>query len=423
MTRFANSHWIWVVILSLLAPAVWAARASPDPLLVQLENGYAIIAAEVIKAEKLPSNQPYPAAYAVTFAIREVLADAGLKFKPDDSLLIQLAVGYACTVEDWGARGGEGAKQPDGPFTKGAKFYLAVRKNAEGNLEHAPGASAAQCVDKFDPARATLVARLRDLAAVPKERRLDNALKIATSQREPEDIRIAIITGLARQLWHEREIPQARQKILDAAQAIWSNAKAEMSTELLMSVDFLLRCNSQEWEKSATRRSTLLERIFAPFPAEPKTRELEVRARDQVVWFLRDDLLVRPDETSKIIIEKMNDPVWPGQFRWRIAGLLQYAYQTADAEHADWAAALQGYYPKAIEQADPWVLRLLAGSIESGIKPSAKRRFIAGNQTREALAHAGENVKKLSKEKDGDPNANTAIFDVDRALKALDAEK
>lgn len=399
----------------------------PDPVLVQLEQGYGVVAVEVVKAERRGPEDEHPARYAVTFTVEEVLADsaAGLGLKAGVALLVELGVGYAAEVEDYGPPdegAGKGADRAGGPFAGGAKYYVTIRKNETGNFEHATRASAARRVEKFDPDDTRLVARLRELADLPKERRAEAALKVVADPGETEKLRMAAVAALKYWVGPRQAQRVNREAILKRMEAIWNDPKAGMSTDLIMATDHLLR-ESTNWEKSDARRRVLLERVFAPFPQEPEARQSAVRARDQVVWFLGDYFKHRPEEAATVIIPKLTDEKWPAQFRWRLAGISQLAYQGADVERGEWAEALQAYYPKAIEAADPWVLRLLAGSVESGTKAEGKRRFVAGKETRAALARAGERVKRIAREPGGDPNAVSAVHDVDKALKALDGER
>ena len=416
------------MILSACGPAARAARMVPDPILVQLEQGYGVVAAEVVKAERIGQEDRLPTRYAVTFAVTEVLADsqAGLGLKGGDALAVELAVGYAAEVEDWGTPGEGGGKDADragGPFATGAKFYLTIRKNETGRFEHARGASAARNVEQFDPNGTRLVGRLRQLADLPKERRAEAALKVVADPREAERLRMEAVAALNYWVGHSQAERVNREEILKRMEAIWNDPKAAMSTDLVMASDYLLRGNTTSWEKSDARRRVLLERVFAPFPEEPGARQSAVQARERVVWFLGDYLKHRPEEAAAVIIPKLTDEKWPAHFRWRLARTLQYAYQSADVERGEWAQALQAYYPKAVDAADPWLLRLLAASVESGTKLEGKRRFMVGRETREALTRAGERAKRIAEEPGADPNAVTAVHDVERALKALGGQR
>ena len=394
-------------------------------MLVQLEQGYAIVAASVVKSEPLPGGpEAFPRAYAVTFTVDDVLSDpAGIEVKSGDPLPIELRVGYGSVVESWhGTAAGDG-NDSDSPFPLEAKFYLTIRQDQAGRFEHAPGAGAACRVEQFEPDQARLIARLATLAALPKERRLDAMLDALTHANQSDDVRMAVLAALRHALWRDQLEPADRERVIRTITALWSDPGHAHSVQLVNAMDALLRANTRDWKHSETRRRVLLEYIFAPFPQEPDAREAAVRERDRVVWFLRDYLAHQPEEAGELVIRQMRDARWPAQFRWRLAGLLQYTYQRSDAHHPAWADALQDYYPQAIDAADPWVLRLIAGSIRDGTKNNATRPFIAGPETRHALERSTERMKRLAEQPSADIQAQNAVYDVARAIEALDAAK
>jgi hypothetical protein len=325
---------LFAVIVFAMASAVLGARGIPEPVLVQLEEGYGVVAAEVVQGKPLPPEENVPS-YAVTFKVKEVLADAsgGLGLKSGEELLVELTVGYAGMVEERGSD-----DHPD-LFPKGAKFYLTIRKNEEGKFEHAMGASAARHVQSFAPDEARLLARLRDLAAVPKDRRLDEVLKVFVDARESENLRIAAMSAMSYWHWHDRVDKPTRDRMRSAVENAWSDPKTGMTTPLMLAADYFLRGASIEWEKSDARRQVFLVHVFAPFPEEPEARQLAIRKRDEVTFFLRDDLRHQP-ETAKVVIENLRDAKWPAEFRSRLAMMLLHGFKFADIERPEWAQAM-----------------------------------------------------------------------------------
>lgn len=422
------------VVFAVLAvtASAWAGRESPGPITRQLEDGFGIVAVEVVSAQLIPDDQNYPTRYTVKLKVQSVAAQPvgkdPLKLAAGDVFEMELHVGYGCTIEDWGTEGeggGPNAGRAGGPLAPGARWLLSIRPAEKGGYEPAPGCSADwQHVKEFAPATLADIARLREMAALDAPKKLAAYRQTVADAKASDFLRGQVLQTLWHRVWPTPPDNVERVETAKALLATWNDPTSNLSDALLNSLDGVLRQFSVDFAASTDRERVWMKRIFAPFPRDPKAIDAAVHERDAVVYVLRDFAEVRPEKTAKLLMDSIRDAHLPAQFRWRLAGFLQGMYQNAEQPVADWDAALQQYFPAAIDEASPWMLRLISTNFEWLAKepaPNQKRRLTPAPAIREALVRARGRMEQMQARGEGAGEPASAISEIDEAMKAIAA--
>lgn len=432
MKCIAVTAQVALAFLVFTAPAV-AGRSSPGPISRQLEDGYGIVAAEVVSAKLVPHDEPYPTIYAVTFKVHSVPAQPvgkePLKLAAGDSFQMRVNVGYGCTIEDWDDTdregGGPKADRAGGPLAPGARWLLGICPAEKGGYEPVRGCSADwQHVGEFPPIMLAEIARLREMTALDMPKRLAAYRQTVADAEASDFLRVQVLSSLSERIWPTPPGAEERAETARALLAVFNDPKSNLSDLLLNVLDGDLRRYSVDFAASTDRERVWMQRIFAPFPQDPKAIDAAVHDRDRVAFVLEDFGGIRPEKTAKLLMDSIADAHLPPQFRWRLAGFLQRLYQDSEKPVAEWDAALQRYFPGAIDEASPWMLRLLATNFEWLAKepaPNQKRRLTPAPAIREALVRARGRMEQMQARGEGAGEPASAISEIDEAMKAIAA--
>jgi hypothetical protein len=408
------------LVAAALAPAAWAGRGIPDPVLSQFADGYGFVAADVIESEQTPLAEDW---VGVKFKVVEVLADTvrlapRLDLKPGDVIHMPLTFGYAAMLEHGPIDG------PDGVLAPGIRYYLTIRRVGKLGFQHAWGADAARLAQTSLQMESARLRRLREVAALPRDRRLDEALRVAASARESHAVRDEVLNWLSRKSFGEYFRNSEREVISRAMHHLWDEADFLLSNDQVGWVDSILVWSDPVFAKSLGREKLWLRRIFAPFPANPEDVEFAVRQRWRTVYRLGDFLIVRPRETGLRIMAEIKDDRWPLEFRREVADRLLQAYGESKAPDPAWEPALQAFYGNALKDSNSVETRAIVMSIRWGAnleKGDGRRRaFVAGMHARWNLVQASKRMWELLARDPSDQQAAVAISEIKETIALLE---
>lgn len=402
----------FAMFLSAFGPAEWAraARFAPRPLLAQLEAGYGVVAAVVVKTSRVSAEGKYPGFDDVVFKIHAVPAqpvDAPpFPLRPGDEFTVRLSVGYACQIEQQSLEPGQ-------------KYFLILRHEKDGAYAHADGASAPRNVAAFTTADLELYAQARELVAIPKTQRSGKWLDCIKDAKAPEKLREEAIWGLQTYVWPGSKLdPAETQRTIAALRATWSDPSSHLSIDLLDALDYLLRSTGRDFDKSIDRANGWLVHLFAPTPELRK----DDNNRDNLAMFRLQELMAdHPQETGQRLIVEMFNPNWPPMYRRAISAAVMTGYCRAETPDPSWGPALQMYYSTGLlHESEPFALRMMAVDILSGLKmPNSARKFVANAQVRAGLAQAIGRLSSVPRKGPNDIEPTVAISDCQAALRAL----
>jgi hypothetical protein len=418
------------LLLLLAAPPALAARGLPAPVLQNLEAGYGVVLGEVMGATPAARDDSFTVRVrAVEVLARPAAADA-FALNAGDAFVVVLHVGYASEIEQWdtaatrairgGGAGGDAADRvdaPGGPLAAGARLILTVRR-AGADYEHARGADAVVRVRKEDDVDRRVYARLQQLAALPWEQRLAEALRAACTLTEPAAVRKDLIYWFRDALLNRP--PAEHRRVVAALTAHFRDAHGQLPQDEFTVLDFTLRSmGGDEFERSIDRERAWIARLLAPFPKEPQARAAETRRRDEVMPGVVPTLLAnRPDEVGAVLLKEMDDPKWPLQFRWRLAAILHSAYERHGLGGPAWRDGLLAWYPRALDVADSGETRLiLTGLVGAGGEPRGWRVGVTP-EMRAALGRSLTRMRKVAEA--GDLNGQVAVQDLSRTIERVD---
>jgi len=366
------------------------------PLLQSFENGYGVVAVSVIEA--IPADPP--CMFNVRCIVQEIVAPvipdrgAPLPAHIGDEIIVPLSVGYSRAIEQW--------LQPF-EIKPGTKYYLTLRYDpATHSYAQVQGASSVREVESFTSPALHNLQTIHGLATVEGLERhraarralIDpladfevrwTALKIL---RQPSPERAQAI-ALLRTQWTQATIDQGSGSVMDAYGDI-------------RHIDEVLRDIDPDFTPDADARiRKWFEIIFAPFPEDLQSATGARFMADRWNAHMSQLGLLGLDAPDKVvprIIAEMNEQSWPMQFRIGLAGALQSIDVQADEPDPRCEPALHEFYPRALAEADPWPMRLLAPLIVSGLKPpkySVKRQFIPSPATWTAMEAALHRMRAL----------------------------
>lgn len=410
---------IGVIILLFAVPEPSnAARILPRPLLIQMEQGYGVVAAVIEKATRVSPAKDYPTYFDVRFKVYEVLAQTvtggPLPAKAGGTLNLRVSVGYACLVEMWG--GGR-------PLAVGQKYLLTVKYNKKsGEYEHAYGAGAARMVEDFTPQSKTFFAKIHALARLSLTQRLKQCRDLVSKPEADPELRSQALWWVRERVWHG-EKDQERQETAKALLLAWNKPTGANSIDFLEELDYALRIVSFSFAESEEREDIWLAHIFAPIPVGPAKQQDEIaRKRGAVAyWTLRDFGRTHPKKTGDRLMKELAKADWPVELSLRVAGCLQTIYEEEKEAEPAWERALQSYYPRAIASADGWGLRCLTMNLldhPHRNKSTMFRTFRPGPATERSLREALERMQKQARTMP-QGEAQVAIYDIEEVLEQL----
>ncbi len=429
---------ILLAALSVITPAqsAWGGRGTPDPLLKQFEDGYGVVAAEVIAAQKLPSDEKEKSldgTYVVKCRVVKMVADTvgthpRLGLKVDDKFDAMIGVGYGDPVEQY----------DQSPFPKGARFYLTIRpSDNQKTFEHASGAGAALSVPRFDDVSDACYARLRTVAELPFDRRWDEILTIAADAKADVVIRGHALGYLARYfvangLPGEQYVRQAHDRLW----AMWRGPASAFSDDgLFQSLDHALANFAfADFGKSPERLQKWMDRIFAPPAPGMANDPATIERREGLTYMLPRFAVDNQAEVGSRMITELKTGNWPPTFRNHLSGLLLRIYLESFRPEPAWAPALQDSFSHlATDLTESIDFRLVAWQLRDAatteIKPfpeiGMRRHFQLSEANQKLLAQRIPALQARAKPDDPDQSA-LAAQELKQALaaqKSIDAKE
>ena len=424
--------WIACCLLCLiwLAPMAEAGRALPDPILKQFEDGYGVVAAEVVSVAKRPRNanrMNVDGAYIVNFRVAKLIAETilshpRLNLKADESFSLPLDVGYARPVEEFARFDANGSLPPGpvDPFPVGVRFYLTLRLTEGGAFEHARGADAALRVSKFDDHRNACYVRLASMAALPTDRRWNAVLAAAENPKEVHDVRSEALKYLGR-YFVGNGVPEAQYRELarDRLWAMWRAAdSAFIEDDLFQLLDYTA-CNfgGLEFIESPQRSRVWMDRIFKRPASGAAGEPVRPQHHGNLAYMLRRLAANDRAGVGGRIIAELRDGKWPAHFRNQVVAVFLTIYlETVDPEPG-WEPELQDAVAHlATDLTDPQDFRILAMNLlhaaTAEIKPAnqigIRQRFYLRKATRATLAKRITKLRARAKPDDSDQSAQAA---------------
>jgi len=400
----------------------------PEPLIVLLQQGYGIVAAEVVEARpvKVEGEHKYPYGYDVTFRVHQVIAQPvkGEPFalKPGERLVVQITVGYGCMIEHWGMPGikggGRNARRKGGPLAAGTRYYLTLERDTTKQAwNHARGASVLRPVERFARERAGEVRGTRALAALPDADRVRRCRELLLARDTQPFLRMQALLETQRRADRADE----RRAILACYWALWDGDKSHLAPRFVDSLDYALRRTvGERFETSAKRRDYWLARFLAPLQSDsPAARHSEcIERNNRLTHYIVECGKAHPDTIGARLMKELDNPAWPPDIHVIIVRCLLFMSHDVGHVPEAWDAVLQGRLPRLIDRSHGWPLRLLVANLERGVRSSSG--FRPGPATLGALERARDRMQKLADAKDKtDPDANNAAHCIRRFLAAL----
>jgi len=427
-----------LILVSFLNAPAEAARVGPQPLILLFQDGYGIIAAEVLQASpvKVEGQHRYPYKYRVSFIVRQVVAEPvkgqAFPLSPNDTLVVEITVGYACMIEDWrgqvGRGGGKKAIRKGGPLAPGRKYYLTVKCDpAKKTYTHASGASILQPVEDFAAQRMSDIRATRALAALDLGPRIQRCQELLLHPKTPQFVRLQALAETRHRLERVETASHAQRRAIIACYwKLWKGDTSHLDLTFLSALDFTMRVGLRDaFARSEERAKLWTARMFAPLNAKtPAERQAECIQRNNLIaHFIVEAGMAHPEDIGARLIREMNDPAWPADLHVVLVRCLLMLYRTVNAPPKTWEPFLQDYLPRLIDRSRSWPLRLIAANLEWAIREpqhQERRAFRPGADVLRALQRARDRVHKLSASKaPRDPDAASARASLDRLLKSL----
>ena len=401
---------LWVLALS---EPCSAGRFVPEPLLIQFESGYGIVAAQVVRTSKVSEGDKYPAFYDTTFKVVAVPAQPvegdPFPLRAGDQITVRLSLGYACQIEE----------DADYSLAPGLKYFLALKHETAGTYKQVDGASSPRRVREFSKDELLSYAQARKLVAVPKPQRPGKWLDCIKDPTAPDMLRRQAVWGLKKYLWPVSKLdPAQAHRTFTVLNQTWNDPASNLSIDLLESLDYLLSSINRDFDKSPERASGWLVHLFAPTPELRKDNN----DRDNLAMgILRQLIAARPREVGQRLVVEMFNPNWPPTYRRAISVALMIGYCEAPTPDPAWEPALQTYYATGLShESDPFPIRMMAVDIRSGLTmPNSSRKFIANTKVRDALVQAVVRLSTFPRNGLNDYEPGVAMNDCKAALAAL----
>jgi hypothetical protein len=413
-----------VALLLACGAGLQAARGIPAPLLIQLSNGWTVIAAEVVESRRKPGAEPNEdAPYTTVLRVVRVLAapkDVGRDLVPGARITLDLSYGYAATVEDYGGIDPQ-TGTPDA-LKSGEKFYMSVKPIGAGRCQHAGGAGAAKWVRQFDPEYEGLVSKVEALARLPEDARYRRCVEIVADAETPDCFRQAALSGIY--YWGTRyPTPDAERAAHTRARTdlltIWNNPNARMSSDLLLAIDSRLKTVARQdptWLEG--RERVWLEWFLSPLPTTAAERESTLTKRWNTLSLFREMLLDRPESFAGRLMSTIERQDIHVRLRAALFFALAHGFQLSEFENRSWEVFLQKELPELIEDGDVMTLRALSYFGRQAQEPAdhiSKRRFIPN----EDVARAMERARARLQENPELPQSDTAIIELSNAIETI----
>ncbi len=411
-----------IILVLLLATSSISARIAnagrklSGPLLSQFEEGYGIVAAEVADAKLVNAESEDPATYRCTFKVHEVVAQPldGKVFTlhSGDSIELRLSAGYACQIED----------DPKSALAKGRRYYLVIRKNGDGQFEHADGASALRGVEKFDDFDTRYYARIRGLAAKPNESKLMAWVEVVKDPTESDRLRSDALAGVFTWLWPAVDAADSAQARV-SLRKVWNDPQSRLSITLLEQLDYVLRVTDRAFEGSTDRRDVWLKNLLTLTPERKK----DDSSLDNFAFVVLGDLAKKyPDATGEQLAKQVLNREWPLLYRRAIASGLVTAYCCADRVDPNWKQTIRSYFIDLMNEGEPFPIRVAAGDLEyfaSGKSPSGsgiKRSYLPDDKVKAAMRRAVSRLTAASTRPGADQEFGNAAHELARVVQSLD---
>ncbi len=402
-----------LVLASLLHSMAQGARVGARPLILLLQDGYGSIAAEVVRAEpiKTDGQHRYPYRFRVTFAAREVVAQPGqgeaLPIQAGETLVVEITVGYACMIEDWGTGqpmgGGQDATREKGPLAAGRKYCLTVRYDrARKAYTHARGASILQPVDEFAAQRTKDIQATRAVAALAPGARLQRCLGLLLAPQSSPFVRREALAE-TRHRFHSADGAAAAER--DAIRACywkaWKGDTSHLGLVFLNTLDFTMRVTLRDaFARSEDRFDVWAARLCARLEGKtPAERDSECRGRaNPIVHEIVDSGQAQPERAGLRLMQAVGDPAQSVEVQVLAAHCLLLLYRRVGGPPEAWEPFLHRHLPSLFDRCPAPPLWLLASYLESAVRPPKrheKRAFRPGAHLAPALHRARERMDKL----------------------------
>ncbi len=377
-----------IAVLGTTATFCHAARIIPAPLLVQLVDGYAVVAAEVVASrpmadEEYDKDDEFVPRMVIFKVVRVVAGPARLNriLFPDAQFSVKLDWGYGALVEEYG--GMDPTLHMPAAAKPGAKFYLTIKPKARLEYEHAHGSGAAEWVQQFDPEYEQLIRDVPQLAAMPKQQRYRRCLEIVSDPSAPDKLRQHALCGVY--YWGASYgTPEAerlaRTRAFEDLLKVWNDPRAQFSDEMLFSLDYILSdvgYQKPEWPEA--RERVWLEWFVSPLPSDSDARIRALGNRWRGTGILARILESRPNETAKRLESIVSNENAQSQLRTAAFITLVRGFQTAEQERREWVDFFNEVFPRIVDTADPSSLRQIAWLVREAGEPtdnSVRRRFV-----------------------------------------------
>ena len=411
--RRVRTAWTALVTVSLLQSVALGRLVLPRPLILVLQDGHGIIAAEVVQAEpvKAGGQHRYPYRYRVTFAAREIVAQPAqgdaLPVQAGETLVLEITVGYGCMIEDWAAGkakgGGADATREGGPLAAGRKYYLSVRySRAKKAYVHAGSTGVLQPVEEFAPQRTTDIQATRAVAALAPAARLQRCFELLLDPRTSPFMRRQVLAE-TRHRFYTADDPAAAE--LDAIRACyweaWRVGAPNLDLPFLNTLDLAMRAVLKDaFARSPERFDGWAARLCAEIQGKtPAERDREFRGRaSHVVRQLVESGQTQPRRAGLRLMKAVGDPEQSIEVQVLAAHCLLQLYRRVEGPPDAWEPFLHRHLPRLVDRAPPPPLWLLASYIESALRPPTRyesQAFRPDADLAPALHRARERMDKL----------------------------
>jgi hypothetical protein len=419
MNPAAINHLALLCLLAAsLAQPAYAARQPPDPVLSQFDQGYGVVAAQVLEAEQCPLDDHV---YGVKFRVRAVVARptrraTPLRLAPGDTLHLALTAGYAAMLERGPYDG------PESVLAAGSCYYLTIRPVGSWGFEHAPGAEAATRVESFDARTLGRYQNLRALAALPPDHRAAAARPIVDDPSADDEFRTEVLRWIAERASPNRYPRWERRHTAAWLRQAWERARTRESNHIFACLDYALFTHvGAQFRDSPERESAWIDRLLASPP--PGDLQTVMRDREGVSQNVRHIGRERPHAVMAKLLPPLRDQRLPLQLRWKIASVAHAICDQETRADPSWEAPLRDFYASALQSSSPWETRLIAFSLELAVaRPDDnffRRALAADPRLRQALEQARTRMENLLKTNPDDLDAAIAIGSIKKTLEWL----
>jgi len=426
-----------LILVSFFNAPAEARRVGAQPLILLFQDGYGIIAAEVLQASpvKVEGQHRYPYRYRVTFLVHEIIAQPvkgpAFPLTPKETLAVEITVGYACMIEDWGGReglaGGKNATRKAGPLAAGRRYYLTVRLDpATGTYTHAGGASILQPVKDFPAQRDSDIQATRALAALAAGPRIQRCQELLLDPKTSQFVRFQALAETRHRLQRSDPASDAeRRAIVAFCWKLWKGDTSHLDLTFLSTLDFTMRVTLHGFARSAERRDVWLDRVCAPLKGQTSAqRHAECKQRNQYITHLIVDTgKIHPAQVGARLMSELRNPERLVPSQVLLVHCLLQLYRGVAAPLKAWEPFLQDYLPRLTSRCGSYPLDLLAWFLEAAVRPprrQERRAFRPNRNVVDALRRARDRMHKLiASEASTDRSPTTALNRLGKLLSSL----